>query len=92
MAKIRKIPLRICISCREQKAKKELLRVVRTPEGEILFDRSGKKAGRGAYICATRKCLKAAAKGAKLEKQLRQPLPPGFIDAIAAELPEDEGV
>ncbi|MBP8819252.1 MAG: YlxR family protein, partial [Syntrophomonadaceae bacterium] len=50
MARTRKIPLRMCVGCREMKNKKELLRIVRTPEGSIEIDRSGKKSGRGAYV------------------------------------------
>ena len=65
---IRKIPQRKCIGCNTSKDKKELIRVVRNAEGEISIDMTGKKPGRGAYICNDIKCLKAAIKGKKLEK------------------------
>ncbi len=58
MAKTKSIPMRTCIACREVKPKKEMLRVVRTAEGEILADPSGKLAGRGAYICGSEECMK----------------------------------
>ncbi|NLA26243.1 MAG: YlxR family protein, partial [Firmicutes bacterium] len=70
MAKERKIPLRICVGCREKKPKQELLRLVRTPQGEILLDRGGKVSGRGAYICRRTSCLGKALKGKRLEKNL----------------------
>ena len=58
MAKTKSIPMRTCIACREVKPKKEMLRVVRTAEGEILADPTGKLAGRGAYICGSEECMK----------------------------------
>lgn len=58
MAKSKSIPMRTCIACREVKPKKEMLRVVRTSEGEILADPTGKLAGRGAYICGSQECMK----------------------------------
>lgn len=82
MVKKRKIPLRICIGCQEKKPKKELLRVVRTPEGKVVFDITGKKAGRGAYLCPLQHCLKKAIKGKRLEKNLQLPL----SEELAAEL------
>jgi len=74
MMKKRKIPLRICIGCQEKKPKKELLRIVRTPEGKVTFDVTGKKPGRGAYLCPLKQCLKKAIKGKRLEKNLQLPL------------------
>lgn len=58
----KKIPLRMCVGCREMKPKHELVRIVRTPEGEIKIDRTGRLNGRGAYICKEEQCLKKAAK------------------------------
>ena len=58
MAKTKSIPMRTCIACREVKPKKEMLRVVRTADGEILADPTGKLAGRGAYICGSEECMK----------------------------------
>ncbi|MDW7739492.1 MAG: YlxR family protein [Bacillota bacterium] len=72
--KKRKIPLRICIGCQEKKPKKELVRIVRTPEGEIALDLTGKKAGRGAYICSQEVCFNKALKGKRLERNLQHPL------------------
>ncbi len=58
MSKEKRIPMRMCIACREMKPKKEMLRVVKNAEGEIFVDNSGKAAGRGAYICSAQACLK----------------------------------
>jgi predicted RNA-binding protein YlxR (DUF448 family) len=66
----RKIPQRTCIGCNEVKNKKELIRVVRTPESEVLVDFTGKKAGRGCYICPFLSCLERAFRGNLLEKKL----------------------
>lgn len=65
---IRKIPMRRCLGCNVSKDKRELIRVVRSPEGEISIDTTGKKPGRGAYICKDTNCLKLAKKGKKLDK------------------------
>lgn len=68
--KPRKIPMRMCVGCREMKPKKELLRVVRSPEGEVGIDPAGKKPGRGAYCCYSAACLKRALKQGQLDRQL----------------------
>lgn len=68
MQKVKKIPMRQCLGCGEMKPKKELIRVVRSPEGEISLDSTGKKSGRGAYICPCKTCLQAAKKARRLEK------------------------
>jgi len=81
MIKKRKIPMRICIGCREQKPKKELVRIVRTPEQQVVLDLTGKKAGRGAYICSTEECFRKAVKGKRLEKS--------FDMSISSELTEE---
>ena len=60
MQKPRKIPQRMCVGCREKRDKKDLLRVVRTPEGQLVLDATGKKSGRGAYVCRDAQCLKKA--------------------------------
>ena len=67
MQKPKKIPMRQCLGCREHKAKRELLRVVRSPEGEISLDARGKKAGRGAYLCPDTACLNKARRSRALE-------------------------
>ena len=72
--KQRKIPMRMCVGCREMKPKRELLRVVRSPEGEITFDLTGRKPGRGAYVCRSAECLKKAIKQKQLERAFECPL------------------
>ena len=68
--KIKKIPMRQCLGCNEHKPKIELLRVVRSPEGEISLDFVGKKSGRGAYICPDKKCFARARKSKRIENIL----------------------
>lgn len=79
----RKIPMRICVGCQEKKPKKELVRIVRTPGGEVVLDLTGKKAGRGAYICPQKECMQRAFKGKRLEKNLQQPLSAELIESLA---------
>ena len=67
---VRKIPTRRCTGCGEHFPKNELIRVVRTPDGEVLLDLSGKKSGRGAYICKSASCLKKARKSKRIETSL----------------------
>ena len=64
----RKIPMRMCLGCGEMKPKRELMRIVRSPEGEISADPTGKRSGRGAYICPSADCVRAAKKSRRLEK------------------------
>jgi len=66
--KTRKVPLRMCLGCQEMKPKKELLRIVRTPEGSVEWDSTGKRNGRGAYICPDAACYKKAVKGRRFQK------------------------
>ena len=68
MQKQRKIPQRHCVGCRTMKDKKALVRIVKTPEGEICVDATGKKSGRGAYICPDAQCLQKASKSRALER------------------------
>lgn len=68
--KVKKIPQRTCIGCRSVHPKKELIRIVRTPEGEIMMDPTSKKSGRGAYVCPNSECLELSFKGAQLDKAL----------------------
>lgn len=77
----KKIPMRQCVGCREMKPKKELIRVVKSPQGEISLDFRGKAPGRGAYLCPNGACLKKAIKSKALER--------GFEMAIPAEIYED---
>ena len=71
----KKIPLRQCLGCREMRPKKELIRVVRAPDGNISLDFRGKAPGRGAYLCPNRECLKRAIKGRALEKAFSAQIP-----------------
>lgn len=82
MTKKRKVPLRICIGCRTKKPKKDLVRIVRTPEGEVVIDPIGKKAGRGAYLCPQTGCLQKAVKGKRLEKNLEMPISEALVEEL----------
>lgn len=84
--KPRKIPMRMCVGCREMKEKRELIRIVRTPEGETLIDPTGKKSGRGAYVCRSPECLKRAIKQKQLERQLQASLTDEVNKALMAEM------
>jgi predicted RNA-binding protein YlxR (DUF448 family) len=87
------VPLRTCVACRQSKPKRELLRVVRTPEGQVLLDPTGKKAGRGAYICARLSCWEIALKRKKLESEFEVTISSedrAALDAFVATLPPDE--
>ena len=68
--KTRKIPMRMCVGCREMKEKRSLLRVVKSPDGAISFDRVGKAPGRGAYVCKSKECFERAVKQRQLERAL----------------------
>ncbi|HJD18355.1 MAG TPA: YlxR family protein [Candidatus Fournierella excrementavium] len=82
----RKIPLRRCTGCNEQKPKKELVRVVRSPQGEIALDRVGKMPGRGAYLCPSAQCLAKARKAKRLERALDAQIPPEVYERIEQEI------
>ena len=82
----KKVPQRMCVGCQEMKTKKELLRIVRSPEGEIFIDPTGKKAGRGAYVCKAVACVEAAYKGKRLEKALKQSVSPEVYAQIQSQL------
>ncbi len=86
MAHVKKIPLRKCTGCGEMKPKKELIRVVRSPEGEISLDLIGRAAGRGAYICPTIGCLRAARKAHRLERSFSCAIPEDIYDRMEQEL------
>ena len=86
------VPLRTCVACRESKPKRELLRVVRTPDGHVLLDATGKKSGRGAYLCARLSCWETALKKKRLEHEFEMELPAedrAGLDAFVATLPKD---
>ena len=86
--KPKKIPMRMCVGCREMKEKKLLIRVVRSPEGEVSLDPGGKKSGRGAYVCRDADCLKRAIKQKQLERQLDVTLPAETVEALTAAMNE----
>ncbi len=87
----KKIPLRQCVGCREHKEKTQLVRVVRSPEGEIALDPRGKAPGRGAYLCPDPQCLKRAVKSRALERALSAPVPDEVMETLAAQLEEVSG-
>ncbi|HIW34246.1 MAG TPA: YlxR family protein [Candidatus Paenibacillus intestinavium] len=78
----RKVPLRKCVACQEMMSKKELIRVVRTPNDEVLIDLSGKKSGRGAYLCGKVTCFKLAKKSRALDRALKQPVGEEIYDQL----------
>ena len=78
----KKIPVRQCAACREKREKRDLLRVVRTPEGQVVFDPRGKVSGRGVYICRSRQCLERAIKSRVFERTLELPLPEETVQAL----------
>jgi predicted RNA-binding protein YlxR (DUF448 family) len=82
----KKIPQRQCMGCRERMDKRELIRVVRTPEGNVQLDFSGKLSGRGAYICPKAECLKKAQKAKALERSLEVPIPEEVYDRLSREM------
>ncbi len=89
-AKKKKIPIRQCLGCSEHFEKKQLLRVVRSPEGDVSLDFTGKKSGRGAYICKNKKCLIKARKSKRLERALECSIPDGVYDTMEQELNDFE--
>ena len=93
--KQRKIPMRMCVGCREMKPKRELLRVVRSPEGEITFDLTGRKPGRGAYVCRSAECLGLAVKKKQLERAFSAPISDAVRDSLMGQIadlpPQTEG-
>ncbi len=82
----KKIPQRQCMGCRERTDKRNLIRVVRTPEGNVQLDFSGKLSGRGAYICPKAECLKKAQKAKSLERSLEVPIPDEVYDRLSREI------
>lgn len=89
MLKPRKIPQRQCVGCREMKEKRTLVRVVKSPEGAIRLDFSGKLPGRGAYVCRDSECFKRARRSRALERAFSTPIPPEVYEALERELTQD---
>lgn len=86
----KKIPMRQCLGCREMKPKKELIRVVRSPEGQIFLDFKGKANGRGAYICPDQVCLKKAVKARAIERAFSAQIPKEVYDELERQMEEKE--
>lgn len=77
-----KVPVRTCIGCKGKKTKKEMIRIIRTPDGKIEIDKTGKKSGRGAYLCGNVKCLDIAFRENSLNKSLKQDIPLPTLDEL----------
>ena len=86
----KKIPMRMCTGCGEMKPKRELVRIVKTSEGEISVDMTGRKNGRGAYICKNLDCLKKARKIKRIDRAFECKIPDEVYDRLEAELKNDE--
>lgn len=84
--KIKKIPMRMCVGCKEMKPKKEMLRIVKKQDGTIVADASGKVAGRGAYICKDEACINACIKNKAINKAFEMQIQPEIYEAIKEEL------
>ena len=82
----KKVPVRRCVGCNESKPKKELVRIVRTAEGEISVDLTGKKSGRGAYLCPQTDCLRKAIKSKALDRGLNCQIPQEIYDLLLARM------
>ncbi|BAS27535.1 RNase P modulator RnpM [Limnochorda pilosa] len=84
----RHVPERTCVGCRTTRPKRELVRVVRTPEGAVELDPTGKRSGRGAYLCRNMECLEKAVRGKGLERALRHPVEAEVLERVRAALQE----
>ena len=87
----KKIPMRQCLGCREMRPKKELVRVVRSPEGEVSLDFKGKKPGRGAYLCRSAACLKQAVKSRAIARAFSAEIPQEVYDGLNEQMEEPDG-
>ena len=87
--KTRKIPMRMCVGCREMKEKRSLMRVVKSPEGVISFDRVGKAPGRGAYVCKSKECFEKAVKQRQLERALETRIDEAVFSQLMEEIDAD---
>ena len=85
---VKKIPLRQCIGCGEMISKKDMIRVIKTAEGEILLDATGRKNGRGAYLCPSMECFKKAVKGRGLERSFKMAIPREVYETLEKEMEE----
>ncbi|MBO5543145.1 MAG: YlxR family protein [Oscillospiraceae bacterium] len=87
----KKVPIRQCVGCRERRPKRELVRVVRSPEGEVSLDLRGKANGRGAYICRNPECLKKALRSRALERAFEAAVPGEVAQALLQEMESADG-
>ncbi len=87
---MKKIPMRMCTGCGEMKPKRELIRVVKSPEGQISLDKTGRSPGRGAYVCPDLACLQKARKSKRLERVFASAIPEEVYDALEKELSDGE--
>ena len=87
----KKIPVRQCLGCREMKPKRELIRVVRSPEGTVSLDFRGKASGRGAYVCPNLQCLKKAIRARALERAFSVQIPPEIYERLEREMEAGDG-
>ena len=87
---VKKVPMRMCTGCGQMKPKRELIRIVKTPDGEFLLDATGKKSGRGAYLCKNAECLKNCRKSKRLEKSFSCRIPDEVYEKLESELNKDE--
>ena len=85
---VKKIPLRQCIGCGEMKSKKEMIRVIKTAEDQIFLDATGRKNGRGAYLCPSMECFKKAVKGRGLERSFKMAIPREVYETLEKEMEE----
>ena len=83
---MKKVPLRQCIGCGEMKSEKEMIRVIKTADEEILLDATGRKNGRGAYLCPSMECMKKAVKSKGLERSFKMAIPKEVYDALEKEM------
>ena len=90
MMKTKKIPMRMCLGCGEMKPKRELIRVVKPKEGDISLDLTGKKSGRGAYICKSVECFEKARKARKFERSFSCMISEDIYNSMEGELRENE--
>ncbi|MBQ8766725.1 MAG: YlxR family protein [Clostridia bacterium] len=88
--KQRKIPMRRCNGCNEQKPKNELIRVVKSPENEISLDLTGKKSGRGAYICNDIECLRKARKSRRIDRTFEMAIPDEVYNSLEEQIKKDD--
>lgn len=86
MGQVRKIPVRQCIGCQEMKNKKDMIRILKTPEDEIVIDTTGKRNGRGAYICPSKECFRKAAKSRGIERSLKVSIPKEVYENLEKEI------